>query len=531
MVVILIILLVSAVVLPPIFNSFKHREVTEAARILQAGLVQARATAVKANAPRGIRLLPDPTYANSPSILAYNRWVPIEPGPDYANGKVVLWPIPDAPTIASLQGNSLANLIPPTIPFPTGGAYPYMSQSARFQAGFPSPVQGGQVLMIEQAPFISNDPSHGLENPTSWFWNIRVGDSIQINGQGRKYTVIGPMVINPLVSTSSPNFGNPELFVNDGPPGNDPALIRQYINSATGTPVQPHVEYLFLVNGQDDDQDGFIDNGWDGADNNYDGTVDDPFEFIVPTFNPNPPPGSGLPWKIAPSPATPANGGALLGAGEVEQWTGAERSVFGALSNFSNTIISSSLLPTPMPYTISRRPVPSPGARETSLPSGVVIDATSARAFDPSQNPLPTTPLGERSRLPIDQKSQYVDILFNQHGQAITQTEYSAPTSVSTNSAFYHFWLAERGDVAEINPIAGVPYLLPMPLGATTMYGSASGYPAASDASGRALKGERMIVTLFTKTGQVTTNSAEWFSATDPSMPFYDSQLGAREAK
>ena len=58
------------------------------------GLVQARAAAVGANAPRGIRLLPDPTYANSASILAYNRWVPIEPGPDYSNGNVVVWPVP-----------------------------------------------------------------------------------------------------------------------------------------------------------------------------------------------------------------------------------------------------------------------------------------------------------------------------------------------------------------------------------------------------------------------------------------------------
>ena len=31
--------------------------------------------------------------------------------------------------------------------------------------------------------------------PTSWFWNIRVGDKLQINGSGLWYTVVGPMVV------------------------------------------------------------------------------------------------------------------------------------------------------------------------------------------------------------------------------------------------------------------------------------------------------------------------------------------------
>src|SRR4051794_779814 len=82
MVVILIILLVSAALLPTILPALAHRQVSEAARLLQGGLVQARAAATKHNAPRGIRLLQDPTYANSASILAFNRWVPIEPGPE-----------------------------------------------------------------------------------------------------------------------------------------------------------------------------------------------------------------------------------------------------------------------------------------------------------------------------------------------------------------------------------------------------------------------------------------------------------------
>ena len=61
LVVILIILLVSAVTLPTVISAISHRQVSEAARILQAALVGARDSAINNNAPSGIRLLPDPT--------------------------------------------------------------------------------------------------------------------------------------------------------------------------------------------------------------------------------------------------------------------------------------------------------------------------------------------------------------------------------------------------------------------------------------------------------------------------------------
>ena len=60
LVVMLIILLVSAVVLPTVLPALSHRQVSEAARILQGALVGARDTAINNNAPAGIRLLPDP---------------------------------------------------------------------------------------------------------------------------------------------------------------------------------------------------------------------------------------------------------------------------------------------------------------------------------------------------------------------------------------------------------------------------------------------------------------------------------------
>ena len=62
LVVILIILLVSAVALPTVIPAITHRQVSEAARILQADLVGARDAAINTVRPAGIRLLPDPVF-------------------------------------------------------------------------------------------------------------------------------------------------------------------------------------------------------------------------------------------------------------------------------------------------------------------------------------------------------------------------------------------------------------------------------------------------------------------------------------
>src|SRR4051812_34598032 len=110
LVVMLIILLVSAVALPTVIPAISHRQVSEAARLLQASLVGARDAAIHNNAPRGIRLLPDPSFFTVTSdskgnpipptlnriggqidptvILAANRIVPIETAPDYSEGKL-----------------------------------------------------------------------------------------------------------------------------------------------------------------------------------------------------------------------------------------------------------------------------------------------------------------------------------------------------------------------------------------------------------------------------------------------------------
>ena len=102
--VILIILIISAVALPTVLPALAHRQVSEAARILQGALVGARDNAIHNNQPSGIRLLPDPALQRAQSdhrrcsiasqILACNRIIPIDPAPEYSEGYVRISPAP-----------------------------------------------------------------------------------------------------------------------------------------------------------------------------------------------------------------------------------------------------------------------------------------------------------------------------------------------------------------------------------------------------------------------------------------------------
>ena len=224
----------------------------------------------------------------------------------------------------------------------------------------------------------------------------------------------------------------------------------------------------------DDNKDGYVDNGWDGVDNDGDGIVDQVIPTAVNPFGE---------WV------------------EMETWQ-------GSILNVNNQNI---------PYTITRRPVVSPGSRETPLPSNVVVDLTT---WNPGA--FGNVYVSERSRLPVDPTTGYVDILLNPNGTVVPTTEYSSPSSFGMNSAFYHFWLAERGDLFDPLAQAGVPYLLPM------VAGSAN-YPYTGDAFGtRALTGERRLMTLYTRTGQLITNQVETFDGANPSLPFLLPQQGVR---
>ncbi len=465
LVVMLIILLASAVVLPTVLPAISHRQVSEAARILQGALAGARDTAINNNAPAGIRLLPDPvlnginpsTAALDPTrILAANRYIPIQLAPDYSEGKASV-------------------IIPPGITTPFGQ--------------FDLPCGGGLVtypggpLMLEECP-VYQDPTSGnwLPNsPTSWFWNVRVGDRIQLGAASQTYVVVGPVWVSP----ANPNpllQGNPELFVNIGFLGSELGslvLRRSYPDNAPAHSV----EYLLLVNGRDDDSNGYVDDGWDDVDNNGNGVIDELLEW------------------------------------EHEMWLGA--------------LVNPPTLPSPISlpgilnqsYIITRRPVVSPGSRETPLPSNVVVDLTTwnAQYFNATfSSTTGVNYVSERSRLPVDPTTGYVDILLNPNGTVVPTTLYSSPSSFGMDSAFYHFWLAERGDLFDppnlANPPAnGVHYLLPQVPNVNTAPGDT-----------RALTGERRLMTLYTRTGQLITNQVETFDGANPSLPFLLPQQGIR---
>jgi prepilin-type N-terminal cleavage/methylation domain-containing protein len=498
LVVCLIVLLVSAVALPTVIPAISHRQVSEAARLLQASLVGARDAAIHANAPRGIRLLPDPAFftvttltdsngnplpptlarlANGqvdPSvILASNRIVPIESAPDYSEGKLDFFD----PT-GSIHVWTTASGLPPPYPGPQGSSpnpiypVPCSVYNPNFISTYTSlPVQP-KVLCVVQAAFDTTSSSLPANAPTSWFWNIRLGDKIQIDNSGTYYTVVGPMTVPPAgITLNNTLYSNAELFVNDGPPGFQSQLARTYTNGLT---VQ--LEYLFLVNGIDDDGNGEADQGWDGVNNNW--NFDANNNPIVDELDE---------W-------------------ENEKWLGSHAR--GAGSNLA--------------YTIRRRPVPSTGAREVDLPSNVVVDMTTWSATQ------------ERSRVPVNPYTGYVDILLDSSGHVVPSTLYSTPSSFGLAASFYHFWLAERGDVAAPLNLAtssgqSATFHLPMLAGTQNSAGGDTYDVIRSlNAALAELKGERSLITLNTRTGQISTNAVEAFDVANVSLPFLAPQVGAQ---
>ena len=489
LVVVAIIGLISAVAIPVVLPALNERKVSEAARLLQAVLTGTRDAAIRANAPRGIRLLIDPGFPFTPGqALASNRFTAIEPAPDYNEGVV------QSPSLHLPNGNINPAYDPTII---NGLAYHYL----RIAESGHSPVPSGSVL----------------NSPTGWKFNIRQGDKIRFNNSGAYYTIAGP--INGIPSTTingQQTSVNPERYI-------------CYLPAETSTGVNYLVngwvpEYLNLTNGVDDNGNGWIDESCDGIDNDGDGVID-------PGYN-------GIDDDGANGIDDPAELGlgldntgkqTLLAFSEWEQevFIGAETSA--GLKNEN--------------YTISRRPVVSPNAAETTLPAGAVIDLTTWNAAGSRKSDGTRTPtLSERSRLPVDPYSGYVDIMIDQTGRVIPPGAGTGSGIYNSNSPlsslpFYHFWITERDGVQP--PLWGSPgnsyndppypnpnysaspafsYLLPMPQG-TNAY------------TGPFLKGERRLVTLFTKTGQIVSNSITSFNASDTNAPYYDAQSGTKESQ
>lgn len=485
LVVITIILIISAVALPTVIPAISHRQVSEAARIVQGVLAGARDVALHTGAPSGVRFLPDPSFLSisplttqlDPSApLVSNRTVPLQPAPDYTSGRVSI----------------VKDVVSPFVNFPP--PFPNQGGGNQYSYPYPVPAQPGtasptaSVLMVEECPI---DTTTGLPNePTSWFWNVRIGDKIQIGDAGQVYTVIGPM-------TTMPYNGNVDLLVNDSPTAGSPPLLQRTYVLPNGQSQTFNVEYLFLVNGLDDNADGYVDNIWDGVDNNANTYIDEGgLEFI-----------------------------------ETETWQGS----LASLPMIPTTQLTGFLpnIPQPpgtlnLPYTIQRRPVPASNGKEITLPPNVVID------FSSWGNPAP-----ERSRVPalaFDAYNGYVDILVYPNGQLVPSTYFSSPASMGLSSNFIHLWLAERGDVASptgtfVNGAWTVTALPSLPIGTIQRVPGAANVPY----SGSVIKGEYRLVSFFSRTGQITTNGDVFFdnpanpqngTSYNPNIPYLEVQQG-----
>ena len=300
----------------------------------------------------------------------------------------------------------------------------------------PSALTLPYPCLVVKEQVVSTASGQPLPNsPTTWFWNIRVGDKLQMNDSGLWYTVVGPLVIDA-------SGGNPELFVNVGLAGTTSTLS----DVQHGLTVFP--EFLYLVNGLDDNKNGWTDEGYDGIDNN-----------------------------------------GLNGIDELAEW---ETETWPALIT--------SLKPTDVAYTIRRRPTPVANSREVSLPTNVVIDMTTWKSTQ------------ERSRLPVNIYTGYVDVMINQNGTTSYNLPLlSTPAAAGTVGPFFHFWLAERSDV--ISPVTGTQAPL-LPIGNIIRSGTAE----PSVYAGPRLQGEFSIVSLASQSGRITSSSNTLFD--DPSLPY-----------
>jgi len=289
MVVVAIIGMITVTILPMVIATWNERQMGDAARLLQATINTQSASAIQSGNPRGLRLLLDPQFdLTTGPPLAVNRMIAIEAAPNYSEGKL------------SALGN--------------------------FSYGT------GSLLMVNEVAYttqmVGGKPVDLPEAPTSWYWNIRKGDRIQIGTSGHIYTIVGPMG-----PSGVPIANNPEQFINEGLPGTANTL------GPTNPITSTNAEVLFLVDGRDTvgvdssglpmPPNGFVDDGFDGIDNNGNGTIDEAAEQV-----------------------------------EIES----------PVNFFSSNST----------YTIYRRPMPVRGVREVALPPEVVIDMTRSQLpFDP----------------------------------------------------------------------------------------------------------------------------------------------------
>src|SRR5262249_28052306 len=148
--------------------ALNHRQMSEAARILQGALVGARDKAIHAGEPSGIRLLPDPAFYSLqttgqsagqlvPSAsLAYNRIIPIEPAPQYSEGMCTT--VPQSVYAGLATGTTTTPFI-----YPNAGLRVDWTPSSN-NTFYPL------ALVLAQSAVATH--TGAPNSPTSWYWNI-----------------------------------------------------------------------------------------------------------------------------------------------------------------------------------------------------------------------------------------------------------------------------------------------------------------------------------------------------------------------
>jgi len=568
LVVLFIVGLISAATLPVIIPTLNQRQVQEGSRIVQQAILNARFAAMSTGRPAGVRLLPDPVFSGPDATdplkpLAYNRIIQLEPAPDYSDGML---------RVAS-QGASAREIVtffeycarnnlfwkdmlvgqPPNatrIMYPPN-AVPLGNQDVFLNMLLPalgtnSPVYKDPRIVLRQYKAIT------ATEPTSWSWNIRAGDRISVGVQNKiQYVIAGPTApFTPPTGYNKFDY-NPERFVNLGSPA---LMVSNFQLPMTAQipafPLIYNSEILYVVgegsrmfDGVDNNTDGVIDPAFDGIDNDGNGYIDDPGEVFYATN------GSSVidPVRDVVAPLVLLNSSAatiLQSLRTTFEW---DPVTIG--NGVPDPKTGSSV---PQEYTIRRRMVPSPNAAEVGLPSDVVIDATTALSYIPNyaqNNGLALNPPNinyarfptgdnrayymtdsERSRLPIDLQTRYVDIIFQPDGQVVTSAATSQ-NNIPFQVPFYHLWICDRADVfSPTDPGNGktpdkfMPRLpLPegVPLGSTHEYVNDSEW---------VLRNERRLVSIQTRSGRITSQTLELFDSTDSSIPYADAQKGIAEA-
>ena len=297
-------------------------------------------------------------------------------------------------------------------------------------------------------------------------------------------------------------------------------------------------EILFVVNegnrifnGVDDNGDGFPDPAYDGMDNDGNGYIDDPCEVFYALNNGSLVDPQALVTQLIQSGASAST--IIETLRSTFEWDPAVLSLGSGNAS-------------PQEYTIKRRMVPSANSAEVGLPADVVIDATTALGgyVDSSTNPPLFVPqlappnvnysnssnitMSERSRLPIDPYTRYVDIIFQPDGQVVTSAA-SSVTSAPFQVPFYHLWLTDRGDVFPPTDLTKAGGKLSSPRLPLAQGNVLQNQHMNASNEEWALKNERRLITIQTRTGRITSQSLEMFDATDASVPYQDAQKGIAE--